>query len=156
MVERYGKEMQYERILREKSLVGAHHENLVRILDGGECPATGYLYVVMESLPYKNLHECIADIPLAAVPGIISQIASAARYLEDRQLAHRDIKPENIVISGDFSKAILLDLGVLLPIGAESLTDVDQRQFIGTLRYSSPEFLFRQEENTIELSLIHI
>jgi len=150
LVERYGKEMQYERILREKSLVGAHHENLVRILDGGECPATGYLYVVMESLPYKNLHECIADIPLAAVPGIISQIASAARYLEDRQLAHRDIKPENIVISGDFSKAILLDLGVLLPIGAESLTDVDQRQFIGTLRYSSPEFLFRQEENTIE------
>ena len=54
------------------------------------------------------------------------------------------------MISGDFSKAILLDLGVLLPIGAESLTDVDQRQFIGTLRYSSPEFLFRQEENTIE------
>lgn len=150
LVERYGKEMQYERILRERSLLGAHHENLVKILDGGECPETKYLYVVMERLPYQNLHDRLADIPLAAVPGIISQIASAARFLEDRQLAHRDIKPENIVISDDFSKAILLDLGVLLPIGAPSLTDIDQRQFIGTLRYSSPEFLFREEENTIE------
>lgn len=150
LVERYGKEMQYERILRERSLVGTHHENLVKILDGGECLVSGYLYVVMERLPFKNLHDRIADIPLAAVPGIISQIASAAHYLEDRHLAHRDIKPENIVISDDFSKAILLDLGVLLPIGAASFTDVDQRQFIGTLRYSSPEFLFREEENTIE------
>lgn len=150
LVERYGKEMQYERILRERSLVGAHHENLVKILDGGECPDTQFLYVVMEKLPHKNLHDRLHDIPLAAVPGIISQVASAARFLEDRQLAHRDIKPENIVISDDFSKAILLDLGVLLPIGASSLTDVDQRQFIGTLRYSSPEFLFREEESTIE------
>lgn len=150
LVERYGKEMQYERILRERSLVGTHHENLVKILDGGECLVSGYLYVVMERLPYKNLHDRIAEIPLAAVPGIMSQVASAAHYLEDRHLAHRDIKPENIVISDDFSKAILLDLGVLLPIGAAGFTDVDQRQFIGTLRYSSPEFLFREEENTIE------
>lgn len=150
LIERYGKEAQLERIMREKSLVGASHDNLVHIYDGGECPGTGYLYVVMESLPYKNLHDQNPYIPLSAVPNIISQIASAARFLEDRNLAHRDIKPENIAISDDFSRAVLLDLGVLLPIGLSDLTDVDQRLFIGTLRYSSPEFLKREEEDTIE------
>lgn len=111
---------------------------------------TGHLFVVMESLPYKNLHDKNALIPIGAIRGIISQIASAARFLEDRGLAHRDIKPENIAISEDFSRAVLLDLGVLLPIGASNLTDVDQRLFIGTLRYGSPEFLLREEESTIE------
>lgn len=150
LVERYGKDAQLERIMREKSLVGVHHENLVQILDGGECPNSGHLFVVMESLPYRNLHDKLSDIPLGAIPRIISQAASAARFLEDRRLAHRDIKPENIAISDDFSRAVLLDLGVLLPIGASNLTDVDQRLFIGTLRYSSPEFLVREEADTIE------
>jgi eukaryotic-like serine/threonine-protein kinase len=150
LIERYGKTVQLERILREKSLVGAEHPNLVRILDGGECPDTGYLYVVMERLPYRNLHEVLKDIPVDAPPQLISQIASAARFLEDRGQVHRDIKPENIAVTDDFKKAILLDLGVLRPIGLSNLTDVDQRSFIGTLRYSSPEFLVREECDTLE------
>lgn len=150
LVERYGKHVQLERIMREKSLVEAKHEHLVQIYDGGECQVTGHLYVVMESLPFDNLHDRLQDIPIEAVPKIIAQVASAARYLEDRGLAHRDIKPENIAISDDFSRAVLLDLGVLLPIGVSNLTDVDQRVFIGTLRYSSPEFLRREEDDSIE------
>lgn len=150
LVERYGKAVQLERIHREKSLVGAFHPNLVRILDGGECDKSGYLYVVMERLPYGNLHDELKKVPAEAIPALISQIASAARFLEDRSLAHRDIKPENIAISPDFSKAVLLDLGVLRPVGASNLTDVDQRPFIGTLRYSSPEFLERKEEDTLD------
>lgn len=150
LVERYGKAVQLERIQREKSLVGASHPNLVRILDGGECETTGYMYVVMERLPYRNLHEELQQVPPEAIPALISQIASAARFLEDRNLAHRDIKPENIAVAPDFSKAILLDLGVLRPIGLSDLTDVDQRSFIGTLRYSSPEFLERKEEDTLD------
>lgn len=150
LVERYGKDAQLERILREKSLVGSEHPNLVRIFDGGECPATNHLYVVMECLPYKNLHQLLGKVPLEAVPRLISQVASAARFLEDRGLAHRDIKPENIAITPDWSRAILMDLGVIRPIGASNLTDIDQRLFIGTLRYSSPEFLLRKEEDSVE------
>lgn len=150
LIERYGKHVQLERILREKSLVGAEHPNLVRILDGGECNETGYLFVVMEPLAARNLHDALKDVPLAAVPKLIAQVASAAHFLEDRGLAHRDIKPENIAVSDDYSTATLLDLGVLRPIGVSDLTDVDQRPFIGTLRYSAPEFLLRQEEDTTE------
>lgn len=150
LVERYGKAVQLERINRERSLVGESHPHLIRILDGGECPATGHLYVVMEYLPFKNLQEVLQNLPVNAHQKIIMQVASAAEYLETKGLAHRDIKPENIAISDDFQRAVLLDLGVLRPIGLSDLTDVNQRSFIGTLRYSSPEFLLRKEEDTVE------
>lgn len=147
LVERHGKKVQLERINREKTLIGLSHPNLVRILDGGECPDTGHLFVVMEKLPYKNLQQLINALPSDKIPNVISNIASAARFLEDHDLVHRDIKPENIAISDDFSKAILLDFGVIRPLGDSSITDQDQRPFIGTLRYSSPEFLLREEKN---------
>lgn len=150
LVERYGRQVQLERILREASLEGAAHPNLVKILGGGECSETGYLFVVMERLDYPNLHDARETVPEGAIPRIIMQVASAARFLEDRGLAHRDIKPENIVISQDFGRAVLLDLGVLRPIGNSDLTDVDQRLFIGTLRYSSPEYLMRHEQDTVD------
>jgi serine/threonine protein kinase len=149
LIERYGKAVQLERIGREKQLIGAIHPHLVKILDGGECAETGHLFIVMERVPYKNMQEARAIIPPEKYGKLISQIASAARFLEDRGLAHRDIKPENIAVTDDFERAILLDLGVLLPIGLSDLTDVNQRPFIGTLRYSSPEFLDRTEEDTI-------
>ena len=150
LVERYGRHVQLERVQRETNLVGAHHPNLVRILDGGACQHTGHLFVVMETLAEKNLQQALQEIPPENTASIIAQLASAARFLEDRGLAHRDIKPENVAISADFSKVTLLDLGVLKPIGSSNLTDVDQRAFIGTLRYSSPEFLMRKEPDTVE------
>jgi serine/threonine protein kinase len=150
LIERFGKEAQLQRIHREASLVGTSHPHLVRILDGGECASTGHLFVVMERIPNRNLYQVLADVPIDAVPKLVGQVASAARFLEDRGMAHRDIKPENIAVSDDFSHATLLDLGVLRPIGLSDLTDVSQRPFIGTLRYSSPEFLMRQEQDTIE------
>ncbi len=40
---------------------------------------------------------------------------------------------------------------MLRPIGSSSLTDADElKAFIGTLQYSSPEFLLRTEKDTIE------
>jgi len=150
LIERYGRAVQLERISREKSLIGLTHPNLVQILDGGECPITGHLYVAMEPLACKNLRDALLGIPPEAIPKLIAQIASAARFLEDMNLIHRDIKPENIAVTDDFSRAILLDLGVLQPVGVSNLTDVDARPFIGTLRYSSPEFLRRHELPTIE------
>jgi len=79
---------------------------------------------------------------------MITQIASAARFLESLELVHRDIKPDNVLISSDFQRAVLLDLGVLRPFGVTGLTDEEQRAFVGTLQYSPPEFLIRDEEDT--------
>lgn len=125
LVERFGKETQLERIRRETSLVGAHHENLVRILGGGECVATGCLYVAMEALAWKNLKERNSEIDTGRIRPLIKQLALAAKFLEDRGLAHRDIKPENIAVNDELDTLKLLDLGVVRPFGVGGLTDID-------------------------------
>lgn len=150
LIERFGKAAQLERIERERLLIGTSHPNVVTILDGGECTATGHLFVAMEYLPWPNLHKKLKSIETKHIRNIISQLAAAAMLLEEKGLAHRDIKPENIAISDDLQQIKLLDLGVIRPFGIGDLTDADQRPFIGTLRYSSPEFLRRQEDPTLE------
>lgn len=150
LIERYGEEKQIARISRETSLVGSKHPNLVEIYAGGKCSETGHLFVVMELVPYSNLKSSIKNVPTTSIRPIIEQLASAAIFLEERGLVHRDIKPENIAISEDCKSIKLLDLGVLRPFADSNLTDIDQRPFIGTLRYSSPEFLQRKEEHSLK------
>ena len=145
LVEKYGRETQLQRIDRELLLRGVKQPHLVQIFDGGECRATGHLFVAMEYLDAPNLEEVVAIIPRPRIREILRQIAEAAKLLEDRGLVHRDIKPSNVAIAPDFSRAVLLDLGVLRPFAGSDLTDEDGRLFIGTLRYSSPEFLLREE-----------
>ncbi|MHC2068121.1 protein kinase domain-containing protein [Bremerella sp. T1] len=150
LVERFGKETQLSRIARECALIGESHPNLVEIFDGGECQESGHLFIAMQFLKARDLEKALPDVPLDKIASIVEQVAAAAKFLEDKELAHRDIKPSNIAVTNDFERAILLDLGVLRPFGDPSLTDEAGRPFIGTLRYSSPEFLRREEEDSIE------
>jgi eukaryotic-like serine/threonine-protein kinase len=149
IVQRYGRDAQLNRIKRELSLVGKSHPNLVAIYGGGEDGE--YLFVAMEYFPGRNLAEALLDIPASEVRSLISQISSAAKFLEDSSFAHRDIKPENIGLSPDMKSAKLLDLGVIRPFDLSNVTDEgDQRLFLGTLQYSPPELLFREEEQSVE------
>lgn len=149
IVERFGKEIQLQRIQRELGLVGKSHPNLVSIYAGGE--ENGYLFVCMEYFEGSNLGKELPRVPPHNVRDIIRDIASAARFLEEIQIAHRDIKPENIGIASDLKSVKLLDLGVIRPMDLSNVTDLgDQKLFIGTLQYSSPELLFREENPTVE------
>lgn len=150
LVERFGAEVQLARIQREVSLVGHAIPNLIQILDGGQ--SGSLLYVAMEFLPpsWMRLSDRLLDVPRDRIWPIIAAIAEAAHALESVNIAHRDIKPENIMVTEDFGQLKLLDLGVMRPIGAASLTDEVSRPFIGTLRYSSPEYLMREEEDSVE------
>ncbi len=96
LIERFGENVQLERIDRELTLKGKEHPNLVRILDGGRCPRTGFLYVLMELLPGDNLANVLRLVPRDRIWPLLSQIAAAARFLEDLGLVHRDRKPSNI------------------------------------------------------------
>lgn len=148
IVDRYGRDKQLKRIEREQSLIGKHHPNLISVYDAGE---QNYFFVVMEYFEGKNLADALLDVPTAEVRSIIAQIAAGARYLEENSFAHRDIKPENIGISSDMKSAKLLDFGVLRPFDLSNITDEgEQRYFIGTLQYSPPELLFREEEQSPE------
>ena len=150
LVNRHGKSTQLERIKRELSLVGKRHPNLVQVYDGGECTKTGNLFVAMELIPGGNLEDELLKIPRDRISRILSQVTSAVMFLEEHGLAHRDIKPSNIAITKDFERAVLMDLGVLRPMGESDLTDHDEKVFIGTLRYSSPEFLYRDDVGSPE------
>ena len=151
IIRRHGNDAQLDRIRRELTLVGDHHPNMVRLLGGGVHKQTDNHYIVMEFLNGPNLSKCLLDVPESNIPSLISQLVSACEFLEERQLAHRDIKPANIAILDNYSRLVLLDFGVLKPFGEAGITDVDnQRLFIGTLQYSSPEFLLRNEEHNAE------
>ncbi|MFH1977479.1 MAG: protein kinase [Pseudomonadota bacterium] len=151
LIEKYGKKTQLIRIERELKLIGKKHPNLIEIKDGGECKNSGFLYVAMAYIPWNNLSQLASKFPRDKIVSTIKQLAKAAKFLEEMDLAHRDIKPENIILSKDFSTAILLDLGVLKPFELSEITDGDeQKVFVGTLRYSPPELLFRTEEDSEE------
>ncbi len=70
---------------------------------------------------------------------LMRQAALAAHALHEAGVVHRDIKPGNIMVTPDGSQAVLMDLGLAqLADDAEGrLTRT--RQFVGTLRYASPE-----------------
>ena len=151
LVKHYGKTAQVERIRREGLLVGKTHPNLIRILDTGDSKEHDVLFVVMKLVDARTLESVRGLVPQGKIRRIVAQIASAAKFLEDLGLAHRDIKPENVSISEDFDTAVLLDLGVIKPIGLAGITDqADQRHFVGTLQYGPPELLVRDEVDSVE------
>lgn len=152
LIARYGEITQLTRIERELELRGHHHPHLVEIFDGGRCSDTSHHFLVMELVPGRPLGQHIDTFERARIPTLVREIASAAKFLEDLGLVHRDIKPANIVIDPETSAATLLDLGVLRPINSQSAAtdDGDLRHFVGTLQYSPPEFLLREEEDTID------
>jgi eukaryotic-like serine/threonine-protein kinase len=70
---------------------------------------------------------------------LVRQVAESAHALHERGILHRDVKPGNVMVTADGSQAVLMDLGL-----AQIADEVEgrltrTRQFIGTLRYASPE-----------------
>jgi serine/threonine protein kinase len=155
LVERYGVDVQQQRIDLELSLKDHKIDNLVKILGGGQILINkiAHFYLIMEYIEGMNLKNYIGSniITIDFIIKVINILIEVTEKLlkNNPPLAHRDIKPENIMISEN-KDVILMDLGVLKIIGAPSMSDVEQKQFLGTLRYAPPEFLTRDEDNTLE------
>jgi serine/threonine-protein kinase len=73
------------------------------------------------------------------------QCLSAFEYLHRRKIVHRDVSPDNIMMTREEDgtlRAKLIDLGIAkIAQATEELTAADE--FIGKLRYSSPEQLMK-------------
>ena len=104
-------------------------------------------FVEMEYTDWPQLSKQLENVPDKQISPLISQLVEAVKFLEVRGIVHRDIKPENIHVSPDFSRLILLDLGVVREFeGDLDSMDTDHnghRPFLATAQYSSPEYLFR-------------
>jgi serine/threonine protein kinase len=155
LVEQVGCEIQQQRIEHELSLKEYKISTLVRIFGGGNTIIGNnqYFYLIMEFIEGMNLKNHIKNNTLNTdfiIKVINTLLDTSEKLLQlEQPLAHRDIKPENIMVtaSGDI---ILMDLGVLKLVGIPSITDINEKQFLGTLRYAPPEFLTRQEEDSKE------
>jgi photosystem II stability/assembly factor-like uncharacterized protein len=127
------------------------HPNICTIHDVGE--SDGELYIVMELIEGKSLHEMCADSGLAvdAVLRYGSQIASALGRAHDRGVVHRDLKSGNILVTPE-GLVKVLDFGLAKHVETEvfegttrSFATVGGTSNIsGTLPYMAPE-VFRGE-----------
>ena len=73
------------------------------------------------------------------VVDLLIQVADAAHALHEAGVVHRDIKPGNVLVGRDGTRGTLMDLG-LAQIADEAEGRLTRtRQFVGTLRYASPE-----------------
>ena len=148
---KHGLEEETERIELQLSLVGQDHPNLVQVISGGVAEELdGTLFLVMELVPGRTLDKCAADVPRGTIVPLLKQLVEANRFLESKELVHRDIKPANIVISDDFTKLTLLDLGIVKNLVADDSGRLSGYRFVATSRYSPPEFVWRTEAESAE------
>jgi eukaryotic-like serine/threonine-protein kinase len=70
---------------------------------------------------------------------IVRQTADAVQALHEADIVHRDVKPGNIIVAANGKHAVLLDLGLAQLADETDKRLTRTRQFVGTLRYASPE-----------------
>jgi len=76
---------------------------------------------------------------IAQVVELVRQAAAATHALHEAGVIHRDVKPGNIMVSADGRHAVLMDLGLARLADEAEGRLTRTRQFVGTLRYASPE-----------------
>ncbi|XP_039624220.1 inhibitor of nuclear factor kappa-B kinase subunit beta [Polypterus senegalus] len=95
---------------------------------------------------YLNMMENCCGMREGSVLILLSDIASALRYLHENRIIHRDLKPENIVLQQGEKRLIhkIIDLGYAKELDQSSLCT----SFVGTLQYLAPELLEQRKYTT--------
>lgn len=142
---------QRKRFLREaQTATRLKHGNIVGFYDFF-VDDEGTAYMVMEYIDGINLRDTIRNcgpLPIPLALHLARQSLSALDYLHRKGIVHRDISPDNIMMLQEEDGTLhakLIDLGIAKFARAEEqeqLTAADE--FIGKLRYSSPEQLTKK------------
>ncbi len=146
---------QRKRFLREAQMATRlKHENVVSFYDFF-VDDEGTAYMVMEYIEGINLRDMIRQcgpMPVGLALFLSKQCLSALSYLHRKGIVHRDIAPDNIMMTQEEDETLhakLIDLGIAKLARAEEqeqLTAADE--FIGKLRYSSPEQLTKRASSS--------
>jgi serine/threonine protein kinase len=121
------------------------HPNLVRIyhVDVAANPP----YMVMEWCEGKNLLEWRKSTPEPSEEFLLqftTELLDAIEFLHSSRRMHRDIKPANIHVDVK-GKIRLLDYGIIRSLREPHITQDHAGRFVGTYRYSAPEYIFDDE-----------
>jgi len=137
-----------ERFMQEAQLASQlRHPNIVDVLDLGQDPGDGSLYIVQELLQGNDLRTVLdasGRVDVQSALDVALPLMGALALAHRRGVVHRDIKPENIFIAGDEhgeSTPKLIDFGISKATaqGRDDRNLTQAGTLVGTPNYMSPE-----------------
>jgi len=118
------------------------HENIVRVYEWAQDPATSSYFIIMEYLEGQDLDAYLAregKLSLDAVLKLLAPVADALQYAWDKhKLVHRDIKPGNVFLT-QHGEIKLLDFGIASRVRSAGSSLGLQTPNAGTTGYRAPE-----------------
>lgn len=101
------------------------------------------IHVVTEYIEGQTLTQWMIDNPkpeLAAVRGILEQVAKGLQAFHRLEMIHQDLKPDNIMIDSTGTVKII-DFGATRVAGLEEIdTPIEQINLLGAALYAAPEY----------------
>ena len=136
------------------------HPNIVRVYGQGAVGTTRY--IAMELVEGESLAAAIEEAKreraahspsdsilrtgyIRKMVSMFAEVADALQHVHEHGIVHRDIKPLNLLLTKDKARLLLTDFG--LARDPEVLGVTRQGDFMGTVRYMSPEQLLAQRVN---------
>ncbi len=121
--------------IEARAMAKLNHTNIVGVYDFG-ITAGGHLYLVMEWIEGRSLHDLIhkGSLSLRKATNLAMQLCEALTFAHDHQIIHRDIKPGNIMVN-DSDHVKVADFGLARPVSDEA----EQENPYGTPDYAAPE-----------------
>ena len=113
------------------------HPNIASVYNIDQ--ADGHMFIAIEYVPGRNLHDRLKDQPLLDWPlvtSIVRQVGEALDYAHAQRILHRDVKPNNIIVT-DEGQAVLTDFGLAKAAEGSGLTTSGVT--LGTFKYIAPE-----------------
>jgi len=118
------------------------HDNIVRVYEWAQDPATSSYFIIMECLEGQDLDAWLAEHGKATpeqVEQMLRPVAHALQYAWDKhRLVHRDLKPGNVFLTSE-GEIKLLDFGIASRARNTGSTLGLETPNAGTAGYRAPE-----------------
>ncbi|GJJ08356.1 hypothetical protein Clacol_002570 [Clathrus columnatus] len=120
------------------------HQNLVRLLEVIDDPASKKVYLVMENLAggevkWRSRDHSEPVLELSQIQRIMRDVTLGLEYLHHQGIIHRDIKPANLLWTEDRQSVKICDFGVSHFAAPSDLNDVGLSKTAGSPAFFAPE-----------------